>query len=168
MDTRVPLFSWGFSCFAIIARIEVCSPCADGRPEPSCALARHCPSYWLRFHFRRKKPRQLNIAPKPIIWRIFPALWSGRRRHGRKEKHHFWFAFSVSFRLELHWRKLPGGAMVHDRRIVIRWIRKPQELSACQILFVSHSEQKRYAQPCAGKRYSPWGKHQDFSMPAES
>ncbi len=36
--------------------------------------------------------------------------------------------------------------MVHDRRIEIRWIRKPQELSACQILFVSHSEQKRYAQ----------------------
>src|SRR5260370_5965122 len=112
--------------------------------------------------------RSLINALMSIICVFVPSLWSGRRRYGRKEKHHFWFAFSGSFRLQLLWRKLPGGAMVHDRRIVIRWIRKPQELSACQILFVSHSEQKRYAQPCAGKRYSPWGKHQDFSMPAES
>ncbi|SRR5258706_14606918 len=75
MDTRVPLFSWGFSCLAMIARIELCSPSADGRPEPSCAWARHCPSHWLRFHFRRKTPRQLNSAPKPIIWRIFLVEW---------------------------------------------------------------------------------------------
>jgi YfiR/HmsC-like len=38
------------------------------------------------------------------------------------------------------------GAMVHNRPIEIRWIRKPQELSSCQILFISHSEQKRYSQ----------------------
>src|SRR2546427_13103573 len=105
LDTSVPLFSWGFSCLAITARIEVCSPRRDGRPEPCCALARHCLFYWLHFHFRRKTPWRLNIAPKPIILRIFQALWSGRRRHGRKGKHHFWFACSGSFLLELLWRK---------------------------------------------------------------
>jgi len=42
--------------------------------------------------------------------------------------------------------EITRGATVHDRRIEIRWIRKPQELSACQILFVSRSEQKRYTQ----------------------
>ncbi len=38
------------------------------------------------------------------------------------------------------------GTTVHNRPVEIRWIRKPQELSSCQILFVSHSEQKRYSQ----------------------
>ncbi len=36
------------------------------------------------------------------------------------------------------------GAMVRDRRLEIRWVHKPQELSACQIVFVSRSEKKRY------------------------
>jgi YfiR/HmsC-like len=38
------------------------------------------------------------------------------------------------------------GTMVHDRRIEVRWIRKRQELSSCQVLFVSRSEQKKYGQ----------------------
>ena len=38
------------------------------------------------------------------------------------------------------------GATVHDRRVEIRWVRKAQELAACQILFISRSEQKRYSQ----------------------
>jgi hypothetical protein len=42
--------------------------------------------------------------------------------------------------------EMTRGATVHDRRIEIRWIRKQQELSACQILFVSRSELKRYSQ----------------------
>jgi hypothetical protein len=42
--------------------------------------------------------------------------------------------------------EITRGAIVHDRRIETRWIRKPQELSSCQILFVSQSEQKRYSQ----------------------
>jgi hypothetical protein len=42
--------------------------------------------------------------------------------------------------------EITRGTTVHDRRVEIRWIRKPQELSSCQILFVSHSEQKRYSQ----------------------
>src|SRR3989475_9128024 len=66
--------------------------------------------------------------------------------------------------------EMTRGATVHDRRIEIRWIRKPQELSACQILFVSRSEQKRYTQAldaCAGEWYSPWGKHRNFSTPVE-
>jgi hypothetical protein len=36
------------------------------------------------------------------------------------------------------------GTTVQKRRLEIRWIRKAQELSSCQILFVSRSEQKRY------------------------
>ena len=36
------------------------------------------------------------------------------------------------------------GATTQQRRVETRWIRKPQELPACQVLFVSHSEQKRY------------------------
>src|SRR5437879_3636401 len=40
--------------------------------------------------------------------------------------------------------EIARGTAVQGRRIEIRWIRKPQELPACQVLFVSHSEQKRY------------------------
>jgi hypothetical protein len=42
--------------------------------------------------------------------------------------------------------EMTRGTTVHDRRLEIRWIHKPQELSSCQILFVSRSEQKRYNQ----------------------
>jgi YfiR/HmsC-like len=37
------------------------------------------------------------------------------------------------------------GATVHERRIETHWISKEQELRACQVLFVSRSEQKRYS-----------------------
>ena len=36
------------------------------------------------------------------------------------------------------------GATVDSRRLEIRWVHKPQELSACQIVFVSRSDRKRY------------------------
>lgn len=42
--------------------------------------------------------------------------------------------------------ELTRGITVHDRRLEIRWVRKAQELSACQILFVSRSERTRYNQ----------------------
>jgi len=42
--------------------------------------------------------------------------------------------------------EITRGTTVHDRPVEIRWIRKPQELSSCQILFVSRSERKRYKQ----------------------
>ena len=40
--------------------------------------------------------------------------------------------------------EITRGATVHQRRIEARWIHKEEELRACQILFVSGSEQKRY------------------------
>jgi YfiR/HmsC-like len=33
---------------------------------------------------------------------------------------------------------------VHDKRVEARWVHKEQELLACQIVFVSQSERKRY------------------------
>jgi len=42
--------------------------------------------------------------------------------------------------------ELTRASTVHDKRIEVRWIGKAQDLSACQLVFVSHSEQKRYAQ----------------------
>lgn len=42
--------------------------------------------------------------------------------------------------------EITRGTTVRERRLEIRWVRKAQELVACQILFVSHSEQKRYNQ----------------------
>jgi hypothetical protein len=42
--------------------------------------------------------------------------------------------------------EITRGTTAHDRRLEIRWVRKAQELVACQILFVSRSEQKRYSQ----------------------
>ena len=42
--------------------------------------------------------------------------------------------------------EITRGTAVQGRRIEIRWVRKLQELSACQILFVSRSERKRYNQ----------------------
>ena len=50
------------------------------------------------------------------------------------------FAFGTSL------AEMTRGTTVHDRRLEIRWMHKPQELSWCQILFVSRSEQKRYNQ----------------------
>jgi hypothetical protein len=41
--------------------------------------------------------------------------------------------------------EITRGTTVHDRRVEIRWIRKQGELSSCQILFVSRSEQKKYS-----------------------
>jgi hypothetical protein len=48
------------------------------------------------------------------------------------------FAFGTSL------AEMTRGTTVHDRHLEIRWIHKLQELSSCQILFVSRSEQKRY------------------------
>jgi hypothetical protein len=42
--------------------------------------------------------------------------------------------------------EITRDTMVHDRRVEVRWIRKHEELSSCQILFVSRSEQKKYRQ----------------------
>jgi hypothetical protein len=42
--------------------------------------------------------------------------------------------------------EITRGRTVHDRRLEIRWIQKPQELLSCQILFISYSEKKRYKQ----------------------
>jgi YfiR/HmsC-like len=42
--------------------------------------------------------------------------------------------------------ELTRGKTVHDRRVEIRWVQKPKELSACQILFITRSEKKRYNQ----------------------
>lgn len=36
------------------------------------------------------------------------------------------------------------GEIVRDRRVEVRWVHKPQELTLCQVVFVSHSEQKNY------------------------
>lgn len=38
------------------------------------------------------------------------------------------------------------GRMVHERRIEVQWMHKTEQLYACQMLFVSRSEQKRYSQ----------------------
>jgi hypothetical protein len=40
--------------------------------------------------------------------------------------------------------EITRGATVRQRRIEARWIHKEADLHACQILFVSRSEQKRY------------------------
>jgi hypothetical protein len=40
--------------------------------------------------------------------------------------------------------EIARGAIVQKRHLEIRWIRRVQELSSCQVLFVSRSEQKRY------------------------
>jgi hypothetical protein len=48
--------------------------------------------------------------------------------------------------------ELTRGTTVHDRRLEIRWVRKVQEVSACQILFVSRSVQKRYDEVLAAVR----------------
>jgi hypothetical protein len=42
--------------------------------------------------------------------------------------------------------EITRGTTAHERRVEIRWVRKEQELTSCQILFVSRSEQKKYGQ----------------------
>ena len=37
------------------------------------------------------------------------------------------------------------GIFVHGRSIEVLWVRKDEELRSCHIVFVSHSESKRYA-----------------------
>lgn len=40
--------------------------------------------------------------------------------------------------------EMTRASSIRGRRVEVRWARKDQELRACQILFVSHSESKRY------------------------
>jgi hypothetical protein len=40
--------------------------------------------------------------------------------------------------------EIARGTTVQKRHLEVRWIRKLEELSLCQVLFVSRSEQKRY------------------------
>ena len=48
------------------------------------------------------------------------------------------FAFGTSLAV------LTRGLSVHGRSLEVRWIRKDEELRSCHIVFVSHSEAKRY------------------------
>jgi hypothetical protein len=41
---------------------------------------------------------------------------------------------------------MTGGRTLRNHRYEVRWIRKPQQSRSCQILFVSKSERKRYAE----------------------
>ena len=44
------------------------------------------------------------------------------------------------------------SATVHGRRMELQWVRKEKELRGCQMLFVSRSEEKRYAHILDGLR----------------
>jgi hypothetical protein len=48
------------------------------------------------------------------------------------------FAFGTSLAV------LTRGLSIHGRSLEVRWIRKDEDLHACHIVFVSHSESKRY------------------------
>lgn len=57
------------------------------------------------------------------------------------------------------------GSTVREKRVEIKWIRKTGDLGACQILFVSQSEQKRYSQvldAVRGKTVLTVGETQEF------
>jgi len=85
----------------------------------------------------RAKADYLANFPSFVEW---PAeLWSQRKTS-------FLVCVFGEFSFGTSLAEITRGATAHDRHIEIRWLRKPQELSACQILFVSHSEQKRYTQ----------------------
>ncbi len=49
------------------------------------------------------------------------------------------FAFGTSL------AELTRGVSVHGRSVEVRWVRKDEDLRSCHIVFVSHSEAKRYA-----------------------
>jgi len=48
------------------------------------------------------------------------------------------FAFGTSLAV------LTRGTSVHGRSLEVRWIRRDEDLHSCHIVFVSHSESKRY------------------------
>jgi hypothetical protein len=48
------------------------------------------------------------------------------------------FAFGTSLAV------LTRGISIHGRSLEVRWIRKDEDLHSCHIVFVSHSESKRY------------------------
>ncbi len=49
------------------------------------------------------------------------------------------FAFGTSL------AEFTRGVSVHGRSMEVRWVRKDEDLRSCHIVFVSHSEAKRYA-----------------------
>jgi hypothetical protein len=49
------------------------------------------------------------------------------------------FSFGVSL------AEMTRGTTLHERRVEAHWVHKEQELRACQIVFVSQSERKRYS-----------------------
>jgi uncharacterized protein DUF4154 len=61
--------------------------------------------------------------------------------------------------------ELTRGVTVHERRVEIKWMRNLDEVRSCQVLFVSGSEQKRYAQVLEavhGERVLTVGETPDF------
>jgi hypothetical protein len=61
--------------------------------------------------------------------------------------------------------EITGGTSMHDRRVEILWIRKEQESQACQVLFISRSEEKRYSQvlePVRGRSVLTVGETPEF------
>jgi hypothetical protein len=85
----------------------------------------------------RAKANYLANFPSFVEWP--PEAWS-------QGKTSFLVCVFGEFSFGTSLAEITRGVTVHDRRIEIRWIRKPQELAACQVLFVSRSEQKSYTQ----------------------
>jgi YfiR/HmsC-like len=85
----------------------------------------------------RAKANYLANFPSFVEWP--PEAWP-------QEKGPFLVCVLGDFPFGTFLAEITRGTTVRNRPVEIRWIRKPQELSSCQILFVSHSEQKRYSQ----------------------
>ncbi len=95
-------------------------------------------------------PAQNQVAPeyraKANYLANFPSFVEWPQGAWSQEKTSFLVCVFGEFSFGTSLAEITRGTTVHDRRIEIRWIRKPQELAACQVLFVSRSEQKSYTQ----------------------
>jgi hypothetical protein len=161
----VPLFQGRFSCSVFSATMEFCPPLLDRLPGGCCTPAWHFLSSLFRSHFRRRASPRSNIALKPTIWPIFPALWNGPPSPCRRGKRHFWFVFSGSFPLALPWRKSPGAPP--SKSGVLKFAgsassRNCRRAKCCSLAVRSRRDTACRWTPCAAGPCSRWGETPEF------
>jgi hypothetical protein len=85
----------------------------------------------------RSKARYLSNFPSFVEW---PAeAWSS-------EKEPFLICVFGDYPFGTSLAEETRGRTVHERRIEVQWMHTTEQLHACQMLFVSRSEPKRYSQ----------------------
>ena len=85
-----------------------------------------------------------RMKPKPNFCRSHQALWNGRRPRFKTANSRLQICVHGDFSFGTSVAALTRASSLNGHHMEVKWARKEQDLSACQILFVSRSAAKRY------------------------